>query len=120
MLPTLYGIFRTYALEIINSAINDVEGAFVELKTKNFIGILRERFRVIQGIKFALANHYSACRDESAQASCLHIVYNLRSKLDAAQVLFFIPSVCDIINHSSPICRREMYKIMMWAYDTYR
>ncbi|ELU11183.1 hypothetical protein CAPTEDRAFT_224273 [Capitella teleta] len=43
MLPGLYGVFRTYALEIIAAGIENIEGAFVEIKNKNIIGILRER-----------------------------------------------------------------------------
>jgi hypothetical protein len=52
--------------------------------------------------------------------SCLRVIYNLRSKLDAAQLLEFIPPVCEIIDHPSDMCRNEMYKILMWAYDSYR
>jgi hypothetical protein len=41
MLPRFVGIYRTYALEIIGSGISEVTGAFIELKSKTFLAILR-------------------------------------------------------------------------------
>ncbi|XP_078691376.1 DNA-dependent protein kinase catalytic subunit-like isoform X2 [Branchiostoma floridae x Branchiostoma belcheri] len=101
MLPKLHGIFRTHCLEVIRGRVNVIDNLFLELKTRNFLGMLTHR-------------------DDGLQAIVLQIVYALLQKLKVEELLYLLPSVAAFASHPAPECRRTMYDIMMWIYDNYR
>ncbi|KAI8501204.1 hypothetical protein Bbelb_212990, partial [Branchiostoma belcheri] len=101
MLPKLHGIFRTHCLEVIQGRVNVIDNLFLELKTRNFLGMLTHR-------------------DDGLQAIVLQIVYALLQKLKVEELLYLLPSVAAFASHPAPECRRTMYDIMMWIYDNYR
>ncbi|XP_078611933.1 DNA-dependent protein kinase catalytic subunit-like isoform X3 [Branchiostoma floridae x Branchiostoma japonicum] len=101
MLPKLHGIFRTNCLEVIRGRVNVIDNLFLELKTRNFLGMLTHR-------------------DDGLQAIALQIVYALLQKLQVEELLYLLPAVAAFASHPAPECRRTMYDIMMWIYDNYR
>ncbi|XP_067044034.1 DNA-dependent protein kinase catalytic subunit-like isoform X2 [Acropora muricata] len=100
-LPSVYGDFKTYCLEILCSRAENITNLFTELKTKGLKDIL-------------------TCRDEGSQVAVLKILQRLLKKLTVAELQFIFPSVTAFISHPSILCRELMYDILIWTYDTLR
>ncbi|XP_015748747.1 PREDICTED: DNA-dependent protein kinase catalytic subunit-like [Acropora digitifera] len=100
-LPSVYGDFKTYCLEILCSRAENITNLFTELKTKGLKDIL-------------------TCRDEGSQVAVLKILQRLLKKLTVAELQFIFPSVTAFITHPSILCRELMYDILIWIYDMLR
>ncbi|XP_068717854.1 DNA-dependent protein kinase catalytic subunit-like isoform X1 [Montipora capricornis] len=100
-LPSVYGDFKTYCLEILCSRAEYIPNLFTELKTK--------------GLKDVLTY-----RDEGSQVAALRILQRLLKKLTVPELQFMFPSVTAFISHPSILCRELMYDILIWIYDVFR
>ncbi|XP_036359180.1 DNA-dependent protein kinase catalytic subunit isoform X2 [Octopus sinensis] len=99
-LTKLHGDFQLYCLEILLGNINNVDGAFRELKSKNFFS-------------------FFAHRNKNIRLISLNIVKALLAKLKPNELAEIFSS----INHQKEepwvACRKVLYDILMWVYDNY-
>ncbi|XP_072660793.1 DNA-dependent protein kinase catalytic subunit isoform X4 [Canis lupus baileyi] len=61
-----------------------------------------------------------ADRDDERQKVCLDIIYKMMAKLKPVELRDLLNSVVEFISHPSPVCREQMYNILMWIHDNYR
>uniref|UniRef100_A0A670Y1A7 DNA-dependent protein kinase catalytic subunit n=1 Tax=Pseudonaja textilis TaxID=8673 RepID=A0A670Y1A7_PSETE len=100
LLPKLHGVMKTHCLEVVMCRAQEIPDMYLELKSKEFIQVMCHR-------------------DDERQRICLNIVYKMLPKLKPAEVLELLPSVTGFISHPSPLCRGQMYDVLMWIYDNY-
>ncbi|KAG8442079.1 hypothetical protein GDO86_011029, partial [Hymenochirus boettgeri] len=101
LLPKLHGIFKTQCLEIIMCRAEEIPDLFIELKSKEFSQIMRNR-------------------DNERQRVCLDIIYKMLSRLKPIELHDFMATITTFSSHTFPGCRERMYDIYMWIYDNYR
>ncbi|XP_058033644.1 DNA-dependent protein kinase catalytic subunit [Ahaetulla prasina] len=100
LLPKLHGVMKTHCLEVIMCRTQETADLYLELKSKEFTQVMCHR-------------------DDERQKICLNIVYKMLPKLKPAEVLELLPSITGFISHPSPLCRAQMYEVLMWIYDNY-
>ncbi|XP_070603834.1 DNA-dependent protein kinase catalytic subunit [Erythrolamprus reginae] len=100
LLPKLHGVMKTHCLEVVMCRAQETAGMYLELKSKEF-------------------NQVMSHRDDERQTICLNIVHKMLPKLKPAEVLELLPSITGFISHPSPLCRAQMYDVLMWIYDNY-
>ncbi|XP_032697086.1 DNA-dependent protein kinase catalytic subunit isoform X2 [Lontra canadensis] len=61
-----------------------------------------------------------ADRDDERQKVCLDIIYTMMAKLKPVELRELLNPVVEFISHPSPVCREQMYNILMWVHDNYR
>uniref|UniRef100_A0A8C4UGT6 DNA-dependent protein kinase catalytic subunit n=1 Tax=Falco tinnunculus TaxID=100819 RepID=A0A8C4UGT6_FALTI len=100
LIPKLHGVMKTYCLEVIMCRAEEVPDLHLQLKSKDFIQIMKHR-------------------DDERQRVCLDIVYKMLPKLKPLELKELLPGVTGFISLPSVVCRQRMYDILMWIYDNY-
>ncbi|XP_060247015.1 DNA-dependent protein kinase catalytic subunit isoform X1 [Meriones unguiculatus] len=101
MLPKFHGVMKTLCLEVVLCRAEEITGLYLELKSKNFLQVMRHR-------------------DDERQKVCLDIVYKIMAKLEPVELRELLNPVVEFVSHPSPMCREQMYNILMWIHDNYR
>uniref|UniRef100_G3URQ9 DNA-dependent protein kinase catalytic subunit CC3 domain-containing protein n=1 Tax=Meleagris gallopavo TaxID=9103 RepID=G3URQ9_MELGA len=100
LIPKLHGVMKNYCLEVIMYRAEEIPDLYLQLKSKDFIQIMKHR-------------------DDERQRVCLDIIYKMLSTLKPPELKELLPGVTGFISHPSVICRQRMYDILMWIYDNY-
>uniref|UniRef100_A0A8C3LKH7 DNA-dependent protein kinase catalytic subunit n=1 Tax=Chrysolophus pictus TaxID=9089 RepID=A0A8C3LKH7_CHRPC len=100
LIPKLHGVMKNYCLEVIMCRAEEIPDLYLQLKSKDFIQIMKHR-------------------DDERQRVCLDIIYKMLSTLKPPELKELLPGVTGFISHPSVICRQRMYDILMWIYDNY-
>ncbi|OXB55687.1 hypothetical protein ASZ78_003819 [Callipepla squamata] len=100
LIPKLHGVMKNYCLEVIMCRAEEIPDLYLQLKSKDFIQIMKHR-------------------DDERQRVCLDIVYKMLSALKPPELKELLPGVTGFISHPSVVCRQRMYDILMWIYDNY-
>ncbi|GAB5583955.1 DNA-dependent protein kinase catalytic subunit isoform X1 [Prionailurus iriomotensis] len=79
----------------------EITDLYLQLKSKDFIQVMRYR-------------------DDERQKVCLDIIYKMTAKLKPVELRELLNPVVEFISHPSPVCREQMYNILMWVHDNYR
>uniref|UniRef100_A0A8P0SBY5 DNA-dependent protein kinase catalytic subunit n=1 Tax=Canis lupus familiaris TaxID=9615 RepID=A0A8P0SBY5_CANLF len=101
LLPKFHGVMKTLCLEVVLCRAEEITNIYLELKSKDFIQVMRHR-------------------DDERQKVCLDIIYKMMAKLKPVELRDLLNSVVEFISHPSPVCREQMYNILMWIHDNYR
>ncbi|KAI5273209.1 Dna-Dependent Protein Kinase Catalytic Subunit [Manis pentadactyla] len=101
LLPKFHGVMKTLCLEVVLCRAEEITDLYLQLKSKDFIQIMRHR-------------------DDERQKVCLDIIYKMMAKLRPGELREFLNPVVEFVSHPSPVCREQMYNILMWIYDNYR
>ncbi|XP_073085590.1 DNA-dependent protein kinase catalytic subunit isoform X1 [Manis javanica] len=101
LLPKFHGVMKTLCLEVVLCRAEEITDLYLQLKSKDFIQIMRHR-------------------DDERQKVCLDIIYKMMAKLRPGELQEFLNPVVEFVSHPSPVCREQMYNILMWIYDNYR
>nr|XP_055174250.1 DNA-dependent protein kinase catalytic subunit isoform X3 [Nyctereutes procyonoides] len=101
LLPKFHGVMKTLCLEVVLCRAEEITNIYLELKSKDFIQVMRHR-------------------DDERQKVCLDIIYKMMAKLKPVELRDLLNSVVEFISHPSPVCREQMYNILMWVHDNYR
>ncbi|XP_010628625.1 DNA-dependent protein kinase catalytic subunit [Fukomys damarensis] len=101
LLPKLHGVMKTLCLEVILCRAEEIPELYLQLKSKDFIQVMRHR-------------------DDERQKVCLDIIYKMMAKLKPVELQELLNPIVEFISHPSPMCREQMYNILMWIYDNYR
>ncbi|XP_048223408.1 DNA-dependent protein kinase catalytic subunit [Perognathus longimembris pacificus] len=101
LLPKFHGIMKTLCLEVILCRAEEITDLYFQLKSKNFVQVMRHR-------------------DDERQKVCLDIIYKMMAKLKPVELRELLNPVMEFVSHPSPMCREQMYNIVMWIYDNYR
>ncbi|XP_021104653.1 DNA-dependent protein kinase catalytic subunit isoform X3 [Heterocephalus glaber] len=101
LLPKFHGVMKTLCLEVILSRAEEISDLYLQLKSKDFIQVMRHR-------------------DDERQKVCLDIIYKMMSKLKPIELRELLNAIVEFVSHPSPMCREQMYNILMWIYDNYR
>ncbi|XP_006170510.1 DNA-dependent protein kinase catalytic subunit [Tupaia chinensis] len=101
LLPKFHGVMKTLCLEVVLSRAEEMADLFFQLKSKDFIHVMRHR-------------------DDERQKVCLDIIYKTMAKLKPVELRELLSPVVEFVSHPSPMCREQMYNILMWIHDNYR
>ncbi|XP_004680100.1 PREDICTED: DNA-dependent protein kinase catalytic subunit [Condylura cristata] len=101
LLPKLHGVMKTLCLEVILCRAEETADLYLQLKSKDFIQVMKHR-------------------DDERQKVCLDIIYKMMAKLRPVELRELLNPVTEFISHPSPVCREQMYNILMWIHDNYR
>ncbi|XP_060058172.1 DNA-dependent protein kinase catalytic subunit [Erinaceus europaeus] len=101
LLPKFHGVMKTLCLEVVLCRAEEIGDLYLQLKSKDFVQVMRHR-------------------DDERQKVCLDIVYKMMAKLKPVELRELLTPVTEFISHPSPVCREQMYNILMWIYDNYR
>ncbi|XP_074175096.1 DNA-dependent protein kinase catalytic subunit isoform X2 [Rhinolophus sinicus] len=101
LLPKFHGVMKTLCLEVVLCRSEEITDLYLQLKSKDFIQIMKHR-------------------DDERQKVCLDIIYKMVAKLKPVELLELLNPVIEFISHPSPVCREQMYNILMWIHDNYR
>ncbi|XP_036089192.1 DNA-dependent protein kinase catalytic subunit [Rousettus aegyptiacus] len=101
LLPKFHGVMKTLCLEVVLCRSDEVTDLYLKLKSKDFIQIMKHR-------------------DDERQKVCLDIIYKMMAKLKPVELRELLNPVVEFISHPSPMCREQMYNILMWIHDNYR
>ncbi|XP_007947257.1 DNA-dependent protein kinase catalytic subunit [Orycteropus afer afer] len=101
LLPKFHGVMKTLCLEVVLCRAEKIEDLYLKLKSKDFNQVMRHR-------------------DDKRQKVCLDIIYKMMAKLKPLELRELMNSIVEFISHPSPICREQMYNILMWIHDNYR
>ncbi|KAM5211726.1 DNA-dependent protein kinase catalytic subunit isoform 1-T1 [Hipposideros larvatus] len=101
LLPKFHGVMKTLCLEVVLCRSEEIIDLYLQLKSKDFIQIMKHR-------------------DDERQKVCLDIIYKMVAKLKPVELLELLNPVVEFISHPSPVCREQMYNILMWIHDNYR
>ncbi|XP_042541900.1 DNA-dependent protein kinase catalytic subunit [Dipodomys spectabilis] len=101
LLPKFHGIMKTLCLEVIRCRAEEITDLYFQLKSKDFFQVMRHR-------------------DDERQKVCLDIIYKIMAKLKPVELRELLNPVMEFVSHPSPMCREQMYNIVMWIYDNYR
>eukprot|EP00106_Octopus_bimaculoides_P010915 XP_014778357.1 PREDICTED: DNA-dependent protein kinase catalytic subunit-like [Octopus bimaculoides] len=99
-LTKLHGDFQLYCLEMLLGNIKNVDGAFKELKSKNFFS-------------------FFAHRNKNIRLTSLHIVKALLAELKPNELAEIFSSINCQKEEPWVACRKVLYDILMWVYDNY-
>uniref|UniRef100_G1NU10 DNA-dependent protein kinase catalytic subunit n=1 Tax=Myotis lucifugus TaxID=59463 RepID=G1NU10_MYOLU len=101
LLPKFHGVMKTLCLEVVLCRSEAITDLYLQLKSKDFIQVMRHR-------------------DDERQKVCLDIIYKMMAKLKPVELRELLNPVVEFISHPSPVCREQMYNILMWIHDNYR
>ncbi|XP_052014740.1 DNA-dependent protein kinase catalytic subunit isoform X2 [Apodemus sylvaticus] len=101
LLPKFHGVMKTLCLEVVLCRAEEITGLYLQLKSKDFLQVMRHR-------------------DDERQKVCLDIVYKMVAKLKPVELRELLNPVVEFVSHPSPACREQMYNILMWIHDNYR
>ncbi|XP_021065597.1 DNA-dependent protein kinase catalytic subunit [Mus pahari] len=101
LLPKFHGVMKTFCLEVVLCRAEEITGLYLQLKSKDFLQVMRHR-------------------DDERQKVCLDIVYKMVAKLKPIELRELLNPVVEFVSHPSPTCREQMYNILMWIHDNYR
>ncbi|XP_063114601.1 DNA-dependent protein kinase catalytic subunit isoform X3 [Cavia porcellus] len=101
LLPKFHGVMKTLCLEVILCRAEEIPDLYLQLKSKDFVQVMRHR-------------------DDERQKVCLDIIYKMMAKLKPVELQELLNPLVEFISHPSPMCREQMYNILMWIYDNYR
>ncbi|XP_044101564.1 DNA-dependent protein kinase catalytic subunit isoform X4 [Neovison vison] len=101
LLPKFHGVMKTLCLEVVLCRAEEITDLYLQLKSKDFIQVMRHR-------------------DDERQKVCLDIIYTMMAKLKPVELRELLNPVVEFISHPSPVCREQMYNILMWVHDNYR
>ncbi|XP_045311337.1 DNA-dependent protein kinase catalytic subunit isoform X1 [Leopardus geoffroyi] len=101
LLPKFHGVMKTLCLEVVLCRAEEITDLYLQLKSKDFIQVMRYR-------------------DDERQKVCLDIIYKMMAKLKPVELRELLNPVVEFISHPSPVCREQMYNILMWVHDNYR
>uniref|UniRef100_A0A8C6A8F9 DNA-dependent protein kinase catalytic subunit n=1 Tax=Marmota marmota marmota TaxID=9994 RepID=A0A8C6A8F9_MARMA len=101
LLPKFHGVMKTLCLEVVLCRAEEITDLYFQLKSKDFIQVMRHR-------------------DDERQKVCLDIIYKMLAKLKPVELRELLNPVVEFVSHPSPICREQMYNILMWIHDNYR
>ncbi|CAK6438705.1 unnamed protein product [Pipistrellus nathusii] len=101
LLPKFHGVMKTLCLEVVLCRSEAITDLYLQLKSKDFIQVMRHR-------------------DDERQKVCLDIIYKMMAKLKPVELQELLNPVVEFISHPSPVCREQMYNILMWIHDNYR
>jgi DNA-dependent protein kinase catalytic subunit len=99
LLPNVHGDFRRKCLEIIYSRATEIPNLYVELKAKGFSGMLCHR-------------------DGGTQLVALCIVHSMLKNLTLSELKAIVPDVLLLASHASVLCRKELYQILIWLFNS--
>ncbi|XP_036194617.1 DNA-dependent protein kinase catalytic subunit [Myotis myotis] len=101
LLPKFHGVMKTLCLEVVLCRSEAIADLYLQLKSKDFVQVMRHR-------------------DDERQKVCLDIIYKMMAKLKPVELRELLNPVVEFISHPSPVCREQMYNILMWIHDNYR
>ncbi|XP_045147611.1 DNA-dependent protein kinase catalytic subunit [Echinops telfairi] len=101
LLPKFHGVMKTMCLEAVLCRAEEIADLYLKLKSKDFKQVMRHR-------------------DDERQKVCLDIIYKMMAKLKPVELRELLNSVVEFVSHPSPMCREQMYNILMWIHDNYR
>ncbi|XP_029779032.1 DNA-dependent protein kinase catalytic subunit [Suricata suricatta] len=101
LLPKFHGVMKTLCLEAVLCRAEETADLYLQLKSRDFIQLMRPR-------------------DDERQKVCLDIVYKMMAKLKPVELREILDPVVEFISHPSPVCREQMYNVLMWVHDNYR
>ncbi|XP_053516892.1 DNA-dependent protein kinase catalytic subunit isoform X2 [Artibeus jamaicensis] len=101
LLPKFHGMMKTLCLEVVLCRSEAITDLYLQLKSKDFIQVMRHR-------------------DDERQKVCLDIIYKMMAKLKPVELRELMNPIIEFISHPSPVCREQMYNILMWIHDNYR
>ncbi|CAH6792055.1 Prkdc [Phodopus roborovskii] len=101
LLPKFHGVMKTLCLEVVLCRAETTAGLYLQLKSKDFLQVMRHR-------------------DDERQKVCLDIVYKMMAELKPVELRELLNPVVEFVSHPSPMCREQMYNILMWIHDNYR
>uniref|UniRef100_A0A8C5JY83 DNA-dependent protein kinase catalytic subunit n=1 Tax=Jaculus jaculus TaxID=51337 RepID=A0A8C5JY83_JACJA len=101
LLPKFHGVIKTLCLEVVLCRAEGLTDLYIQLKSKDFIQVMRHR-------------------DDERQKVCLDIIYKMMAKLKPVELRELLNPVVEFVSHPSPKCREQMYNILMWIHDNYR
>ncbi|XP_044937720.1 DNA-dependent protein kinase catalytic subunit isoform X2 [Mustela putorius furo] len=101
LLPKFHGVMKTLCLEVVLCRAEEITDLYLQLKSKDFIQVMKHR-------------------DDERQKVCLDIIYTMMAKLKPVELRELLNPVVEFISHPSPVCREQMYNILMWVHDNYR
>ncbi|XP_016054399.1 PREDICTED: DNA-dependent protein kinase catalytic subunit [Miniopterus natalensis] len=101
LLPKFHGVMKTLCLEVVLCRAETVADLYLQLKGKDFVQVMRHR-------------------DDERQKVCLDIIYKMMAKLKPAELRELLSPVVEFTTHPSPVCREQMYSVLMWVHDNYR
>uniref|UniRef100_A0A452TWS2 DNA-dependent protein kinase catalytic subunit n=1 Tax=Ursus maritimus TaxID=29073 RepID=A0A452TWS2_URSMA len=101
LLPKFHGVMKTLCLEVVLCRAEEITDLYLQLKSKDFIQVMKHR-------------------DDERQKVCLDIIYKMMAKLKPVELRELLNPVVEFISHPSPVCREQMYNILMWVHDNYR
>ncbi|XP_066122188.1 DNA-dependent protein kinase catalytic subunit isoform X1 [Saccopteryx bilineata] len=101
LLPKFHGVMKTLCLEVVLCRSEAITDLYLQLKSKDFFQVMRHR-------------------DDERQKVCLNIIYKMMAKLKPVELREILNPVVEFISHPSPVCREQMYNILMWIHDNYR
>ncbi|XP_054451411.1 DNA-dependent protein kinase catalytic subunit [Pteronotus mesoamericanus] len=101
LLPKFHGVMKTLCLEVVLCRSEAITDLFLQLKSKDFIQVMRHR-------------------DDERQKVCLDIIFKMMAKLKPVELRELLNPIVEFISHPSPVCREQMYNILMWIHDNYR
>lgn len=101
LLPKFHGVMKTLCLEVVLCRTEEITDLYFQLKSKEFTQVMRHR-------------------DDERQKVCLDIIYKMMPRLKPVELREFLKPVVEFISHPSPMCREQMYNILMWIHDNYR
>ncbi|GAU90192.1 DNA dependent Protein Kinase catalytic subunit [Ramazzottius varieornatus] len=98
VLPTLFGPAKAKCLEILLSAVDDIEHPFIEFKERDLLNALKYN-------------------DEKIQGLTLQLYQGIAKKMEPQEFSELLTAMSDIFNHNSPLLRQRAYEFCMWMYD---
>uniref|UniRef100_A0A2K6EWI3 DNA-dependent protein kinase catalytic subunit n=1 Tax=Propithecus coquereli TaxID=379532 RepID=A0A2K6EWI3_PROCO len=101
LLPKFHGVMKTLCLEVVLCRAEEMTDLYFQLKSKDFVQIMRHR-------------------DDERQKVCLDIIYKMMAKLKPVELRELLGPVVEFVSHPSTTCREQMYNILMWTHDNYR
>ncbi|XP_057593505.1 DNA-dependent protein kinase catalytic subunit isoform X2 [Hippopotamus amphibius kiboko] len=101
LLPRFHGVMKTLCLEVVLCRAEEVADLYLQLKSKDFVQIMRHR-------------------DDERQKVCLDIMYKVMVRLQPAELRVLLSAVAEFLSHPSVLCRERMYRVLMWVHDNYR
>ncbi|KAM4865347.1 DNA-dependent protein kinase catalytic subunit [Thomomys bottae] len=101
LLPKFHGIMKTLCLEVILCRAEEITDLYFQLKSKDFLQVMKHR-------------------DDERQKVCLNIIYKMLAKLKPVELRELLDPVMEFVSHPSPMCREQMYNIVMWIHDNYK
>ncbi|XP_073924597.1 DNA-dependent protein kinase catalytic subunit isoform X2 [Castor canadensis] len=101
LLPKFHGVMKTLCLKVVLCRAEQITDLYFQLKSKGFFQVMRHR-------------------DDERQKVCLDIIFKMMAKLKPVELRELLNPVVEFVSHPSPMCREQMYNILMWIHDNYR